>query len=473
MTHLDCIERLPWYLTGALDPAERSAIQDHLDHCADCRRELAATRVALELFAAEHPSTTELVDAIWDRVTPARSAAIEHHAATCPTCREELTLLATSRALEAAAGSERPVGGASPASGATHTEHAPTAVLSPAGAAPAGSSPGSKLVEGWSTDLAPHAGAQADQPSGEPTGRPSATRFGPSTATASLAPPAAEPATGVDTGEAADAGAAVAGAAVASSGSAVARPAAATRRPVTRWLPLAALLAAGVGLGWLGLAYRELEQQSTELRAEVWRARETGAADLVELDRLRRQAASLEARLATFSIPRAGLPLVELLPFDTRRGAGGAAVPTVVIPAAPALVAAAPPPAADAVSPAAGVAGASAPPFVLLLLALADPTAAEAWEARLFAADGTPLWAAPPASADRTGALTLLVPAAGLPAGNLTLELHPVGAAVEASDPRDPAGAAAPSGRSGGPTIARYRLRVSAGSQPTTTNDAQ
>lgn len=126
--------------------------------------------------------------------------------------------------------------------------------------------------------------------------------------------------------------------------------------------------------------------------------------------------------------PRAGVPLVELLPQTARRGETGAA--------------------AAEIDPAEG-------PFVMLLVSLERPRAADRWSARLVDAGGDQVFAVESMTPDPSGALTLLVPTAVLPAGPSTLIV---------------------SGAEGDPsTGARYRLLVSPGSpsQPESTNDAQ
>lgn len=42
--HRDTLELLPWYVTGAIEPADRAKVEAHLAHCADCRAELAVER---------------------------------------------------------------------------------------------------------------------------------------------------------------------------------------------------------------------------------------------------------------------------------------------------------------------------------------------------------------------------------------------------------------------------------------------
>lgn len=44
---------LPWFVSESLEPAERRVVRTHLIHCANCRQELAQTRVARAVFAAD------------------------------------------------------------------------------------------------------------------------------------------------------------------------------------------------------------------------------------------------------------------------------------------------------------------------------------------------------------------------------------------------------------------------------------
>jgi hypothetical protein len=44
---------LPWYVNGTLESGERRMVRSHLIHCPSCRQELARTRTAHEVFAAD------------------------------------------------------------------------------------------------------------------------------------------------------------------------------------------------------------------------------------------------------------------------------------------------------------------------------------------------------------------------------------------------------------------------------------
>lgn len=102
MNHGEVIQRLPWLLSGSLDEPERETIRAHLATCEECRAELARTSYGGLLFAAEHPTSGDLVDAVWGRLDPERAAEIATHVGGCPTCREEWRMARASREDEAA-----------------------------------------------------------------------------------------------------------------------------------------------------------------------------------------------------------------------------------------------------------------------------------------------------------------------------------------------------------------------------------
>ncbi|MDQ1349535.1 MAG: Zf-HC2 protein, partial [Acidobacteriota bacterium] len=93
-------ERLPWFLHGSLHPAERTELAAHLAGCAGCRGALAATREASELFAG-HPEAATLVDyALGLPLDPSAGlerSTLELHLAHCAECREELQLVEADR----------------------------------------------------------------------------------------------------------------------------------------------------------------------------------------------------------------------------------------------------------------------------------------------------------------------------------------------------------------------------------------
>jgi len=99
-------ELLPWLVNDSLDEADRPEVEDHLRTCADCRRALAETRGAFELFAA-HPPVEAIVaraeaDGVWDDTVDFEGGrigreALDAHLAHCAECREELELARDSR----------------------------------------------------------------------------------------------------------------------------------------------------------------------------------------------------------------------------------------------------------------------------------------------------------------------------------------------------------------------------------------
>lgn len=98
---MDCThatEVLPWFLNGTLGAEERRAVEEHLESCEDCRRELADTRFAGDVFRRHLPAEA-LVDLGFGR-TPADldAAALEAHLATCPKCSAELEMVRESAA---------------------------------------------------------------------------------------------------------------------------------------------------------------------------------------------------------------------------------------------------------------------------------------------------------------------------------------------------------------------------------------
>lgn len=91
---------LPWYLNGTLSEEERQGVLRHLKTCESCRRDLAETRLAFEMFD-QHLPAEAIVALAWGE-TPAGidSALVEEHLAGCPRCAADLELARTSRGLE-------------------------------------------------------------------------------------------------------------------------------------------------------------------------------------------------------------------------------------------------------------------------------------------------------------------------------------------------------------------------------------
>lgn len=96
MMPVDCAhvaELLPWFLNGSLDAGERRAVEEHLESCEVCRRELADTRFAGAVFG-QHLSAETLVDYGFGRAPPDVGVdVVEEHLATCPKCSAELELV--------------------------------------------------------------------------------------------------------------------------------------------------------------------------------------------------------------------------------------------------------------------------------------------------------------------------------------------------------------------------------------------
>jgi len=106
-------ELLPWLLNDSLDESERREVEDHLRSCPACRRALAETRSALELFAAHPPAAAIVARAELDDQAAAGAdagvvgfpggsvgrATLDAHLEHCAACREELELARESRRL--------------------------------------------------------------------------------------------------------------------------------------------------------------------------------------------------------------------------------------------------------------------------------------------------------------------------------------------------------------------------------------
>lgn len=91
---------LPWLLNGTLENGERQQALQHLSTCESCRRDLADTRLAAEIFD-QHPPAEAILALAWDEppggIDP---ALLEEHLASCPRCAAELELARMSRRLE-------------------------------------------------------------------------------------------------------------------------------------------------------------------------------------------------------------------------------------------------------------------------------------------------------------------------------------------------------------------------------------
>ena len=62
--HDEAEELLPWYVTGQLDPRERTLVEQHLLSCARCQRQLAFERRMVDEFHALTPE----IDSGWARL---------------------------------------------------------------------------------------------------------------------------------------------------------------------------------------------------------------------------------------------------------------------------------------------------------------------------------------------------------------------------------------------------------------------
>ena len=69
--HDEAEELIPWYVTGQLDDADRTLVENHLSSCVRCRRQLAAERQLIDEFQTLTPE----VDTSWARLR----AQIEPH----------------------------------------------------------------------------------------------------------------------------------------------------------------------------------------------------------------------------------------------------------------------------------------------------------------------------------------------------------------------------------------------------------
>lgn len=91
---------LPWLLNGTLSGDERRQVLQHLSTCETCRRDLADTRLAAEIFD-QHPPAEAILALAWDETPQGIDPALlEEHLAECPRCAAELELARMSRRLE-------------------------------------------------------------------------------------------------------------------------------------------------------------------------------------------------------------------------------------------------------------------------------------------------------------------------------------------------------------------------------------
>ncbi len=93
---MDCdhtSELLPWYLNDTLSDEDRRRVEEHLQDCVSCQRELERTSFAGAAFGQHLPEEV-LVDFGFGRSTAGYDrATIEEHLAICERCREELEMV--------------------------------------------------------------------------------------------------------------------------------------------------------------------------------------------------------------------------------------------------------------------------------------------------------------------------------------------------------------------------------------------
>ena len=66
-THHEAQRLLPWLANGTLESGERGWLQEHLDHCADCRRGLQDLLALRAAILESGPSPAD-ADAGWQRM---------------------------------------------------------------------------------------------------------------------------------------------------------------------------------------------------------------------------------------------------------------------------------------------------------------------------------------------------------------------------------------------------------------------
>ncbi len=77
---------LPWYVAGALEPAEQAEVRAHLDHCAECQAELIGEqRLAAEMAELPQGAGGLDVDHGWDLIS--RQMAMEPQPSAPSTAR--------------------------------------------------------------------------------------------------------------------------------------------------------------------------------------------------------------------------------------------------------------------------------------------------------------------------------------------------------------------------------------------------
>jgi anti-sigma factor RsiW len=98
MTCDQAIERLPWLLNRTLEVEEERQVREHLAECPECRKALAETGQAWQLFDPHPPAADLVARAFGDGVA---DPELDRHLSNCPQCAADLELARLSRQLEA------------------------------------------------------------------------------------------------------------------------------------------------------------------------------------------------------------------------------------------------------------------------------------------------------------------------------------------------------------------------------------
>jgi hypothetical protein len=91
--------RLPWLVNGTLAADEERRVRHHLESCAACREELAATHRALALVSGHVPAESLVDFAFESDPSPERREEVALHVARCPACSADLRQVFGSRAV--------------------------------------------------------------------------------------------------------------------------------------------------------------------------------------------------------------------------------------------------------------------------------------------------------------------------------------------------------------------------------------